>query len=265
LCVRSWVCFGHSKRASGARQGSESGWSSRVSPEPDTTFAEALQPSIKTVKLSGRWTVAEVQGALRETAWKTDPLREWRKDALGGGELDTRADAGRCFPAHAASAGGGDWRPGVARAGPPRYRRASRSGDPGRSCNRWRTGARTADSGADEEPEPRARAPQQPPALSAWTTAARLCEAPAVRLSLGSVLQAAPRNDAKTPAPTGVFVCLAKLGEAYLHPPATHPLRLAAVPPHPPRCARDDDAALLILDLVGQIPTDRPERLQMMA
>lgn len=63
-------------------------------------------------------------------------------------------------------------------------------------------------------------------------------------LGLGSHLRCGPRNDAKAPAPTGVFVSLPSSAK-HTRPPSqlSHP--------HPPRYARDDAASPILDAMVG--------------
>src|SRR5579864_1312505 len=156
-------------------------------------------------------------------AWKTDPLRRPTGGPAGGG-LDTLAGGGHCPPAHEVSADGGAWPPGTARAGLPGCTPASRIGTHGRSCSRWRRADRSAGSGAGAGPELRAQA-SQPPALGGWTNAARLCEAPTVRVGprLTSSVRAAERRE--SPGSYRGFRFSTQLGKAYprLSPPPPRP------------------------------------------
>jgi hypothetical protein len=174
----------------------------------------------------------------RTAAWKTDPLRR-RPGGPAGGALDTPAGGEHCCPARGAFADGGAWPPGAARAEPHRCTPASRSGTHGRSCSRWRRAARTAGSGAGVGPELRAQA-SQPPALGGWTNAARLCEAPTVRVGprLASSARAAERRE----SPGG------KPGFSFLYPArrSIPPAPPSPPAPLPPRYARDDSASPIL-------------------
>lgn len=91
-------------------------------------------------------------------AWKNDPLRLF----LCVGGHGARSDAGHCPRAREASADGGVWRHGAARAETSHCNSVSRNSGRGRSYSRWQTTAGSADRDAHEEPEPRAMASQPP-------------------------------------------------------------------------------------------------------
>jgi hypothetical protein len=159
--------------------------------------------------------------------WKIDPLRS---PSMGSGPAagdapDTRADGGHCPRAHAGSAGGAAWRLDAARAGLPHCRLASRSGNRGHNCSRWRTAARTVDSGASAGRGSWAGWASRPPGLALWTTAACLCEALNVCWASALWWAAEPHE---SPGGNRGFRFSSQLPEAYS-------------PPLPPRYARDDD------------------------
>jgi hypothetical protein len=184
-----------------------------------------------------------------------EPLRSGRRN-LGDAALDTPVDGEHCSPARAVSAAGGAWPPGAARAVPPHGRPASRSAGRGRSHSRWRTVARSADSGAGEEPEPHPTA-SQPPDWGALDNRCPLVRGSYWHVGTSASPSAGPRKRTKKPGAYRGFLLSSSTRPSIPTSPAPPPPPPPPPIPLPPRYAREDAAAQgMILDLMVQIPTD---------